>query len=83
MGIPGKLARFGNFLSFGNFPSCGNLGNSRPKGDSRFLSAHISDFKLFFALESLFYGFFNYVYGLLSFVILIEISSFEEGGSPK
>ena len=52
-------------------------------GKFSFLSAHISDFQSVFALESLFYDIFNYIYNLLYFVTIIEISFLEEGGVHK
>ena len=52
-GIHGKFPRFRNFPNFGNFPSCGNVGNSCPKGNSYFQSAHISDFQLVFCIRKL------------------------------
>ena len=52
-GIPGKFPRFGYFPSFRYFPSCGNHVNSRPMENSRFLSAHISDFQSVFCVRKL------------------------------
>ena len=53
MGIPGKFPRFGNFPTFGNFLSRGSFLNSRPIGNSLFLSAHILDFQTILCIRKL------------------------------